>query len=67
MAAADNGAMTVLVRLIMIRVHRVTLVTRAGRIRAGQIAVLTPPPRPTAAGFRRCRAEGARMVVEQGR
>ena len=66
MAAADNGAMTVLVLVVMIRVHRVTLVTRAGRIRAGQIAVLIPLPRPTAAGFRRCRAEGARMAVEQG-
>ena len=67
MAAAGNGAMTALVLVIMIRVHRVTLVTRAGRIRAVQIAALIPLPRPTAAGFRRCRAEGARMAVEQGR
>ena len=67
MAAADNGTMTVLVLVAVIRVHRVTLVTRVGRIRVGSIAALIPPPRPTAAGFRRCRAEGARMAVEQGR
>ena len=66
MAAADNGAMTALVLVITIRVHRVTPVTRAERIRAGWIAALIPPPRPTAVGFRRCRAEGARMAVEQG-
>ena len=34
MAAADNGAMTALVLVITIRVHRVTPFTRAGRIRA---------------------------------
>jgi hypothetical protein len=67
LAAADNGAMTALVPVITIRVHRVTPVTRVGRIRVGSIAALIPPPRPTAAGFRRCRAEGARMAVEQGR
>jgi len=67
LAAAENGTMSVLVLVVMIRAHRVTLVTRAGRIRAGQIAALIPPPRPTAAGFRRCRAEGARMAAEQGR
>ena len=64
MAAAENGTMSVLVLVVMIRAHRVTLVTRAGRIRAGQIAALIPLPRPTAAGFRRCQAEGARMAVE---
>ena len=64
MAAADNGAMTALVLVVMIRVHRVTPVTRAGRIRAGQIAVLIPLPRRPLRVFRRCRAEGARMAVE---
>ena len=38
MAAADNGAMTALVRMVIIRVHCVTPVTRAGRIRAGQVS-----------------------------
>ena len=51
LAAADNGTMTVRVLVAVIHVHRVTLVTRAGRIHAGQIAVLIPLPRPTAAGF----------------
>ena len=46
LAAAENCTMSVLVLVGMIRAHRVTLVTRVGRIRASQIAALFPPPPP---------------------
>ena len=67
LAAADNGAMTALVLVVMIRVHRVTLVTRAGRIRASQIARSHSAAPSDRCGFPSLPAEGARMAVEQGR
>ena len=69
MAAADNGAMTALVPVITIRVHRVTPVTRAGRIRAGWIAALIPLPvrplRVSVAAGRRARAWRLRALGDR--
>ena len=49
--ADDRSIRVVLVLVAVIHVHRVTLVTRVGRIRAGRIAVLNPPPHADRCGF----------------